>query len=64
VTAKGINASYITSGKLNVEEVNVLNGSFPSFRWDKAGISAYAFTLNEDTNQVSNFNYSKFIRLD
>lgn len=64
VTAKGINASYITSGKLNVEEVNVLNGSFPSFRWDKAGISAYAFTLNEDTNQVSNFNYGKFIRLD
>ena len=47
ITGRGINASYITSGQMNVEEVNILNGSFPSFRWDKAGISAYEFTINE-----------------
>ena len=64
ITGKGINASYITSGKLNVEEVNILNGSFPSFRWDNTGISAYEFTTNENTGKVENFNFSKFVRLD
>ena len=64
ITGKGINASYITSGQMNVEEVNILNGSFPSFRWDNTGISAYEFSLNENTGEVSNFNYSKFVRID
>jgi hypothetical protein len=49
---------------MNVEEVNILNGSFPSFRWDNTGISAYEFSLNENTGEVSNFNYSKFVRID
>lgn len=64
ITGKGINASYITSGQMNVEEVNILNGSFPSFRWDNTGISAYEFILNEQTGNVSTFNFSKFVRLD
>lgn len=64
ITGKGINASYITSGQMNVEEVNILNGSFPSFRWDNTGLSAYEFTLNDNTGQVSAFNFSKFVRLD
>lgn len=64
ITGKGINASYITSGQLNTEQINILNGSFPSFRWDKTGISAYEFQLNQSTGEVSNFNYGKFVRLD
>lgn len=64
ITGRGINASYITSGQMNVEEVNILNGSFPSFRWDKAGISAYEFAINEQTGVAQNFNFSKFVRLD
>ena len=64
ITGRGINASYITSGQMNVEEVNILNGSFPSFRWDKAGISAYEFSVNSQTGAAQNFNYSKFVRLD
>ena len=64
ITGKGINANYITSGQMNVEEVNILNGSFPSFRWDSTGISAYEFNLNEQTGEVNTFNFSKFIRLD
>ena len=64
ITGKGINASYITSGQMNVEEVNILNGSFPSFRWDKTGISAYEFSINEQTGAAQNFNFSKFVRLD
>ena len=64
ITGAGINASYITSGMMNVEQVNILNGAIPSFRWDKAGISAYEFDLNEQTGQINNYNDSKFVRLD
>jgi hypothetical protein len=49
---------------MNVEEVNILNGSFPSFRWDNTGLSAYEFTINKDTGKPSSFNFSKFVRLD
>ena len=41
ITANGINASCITSGQLNVSEVNLTMGSETAFRWDKLGISAY-----------------------
>lgn len=64
ITGKGINASYITSGSINTEEINILNGAFPSFRWDNLGISAYQFQINQETNIISNFNYGKFVRLD
>ena len=64
ITGKGISASYITSGMMNVEEVNILNKSFSSFRWDKLGISAFEFTTNRQTGEPQNFNHSKFVRLD
>lgn len=64
VTGKGINASYITSGQLNVEQISILNGSFPSFRWDNTGLSAYAFIQEKPGEKPTSFNFSKFIRLD
>lgn len=64
VTGSGINASYITGGQLDVEQVNILNGAFPSFRWDSTGISAYEFKMNDNATQVSNFDFGKFVRLD
>ena len=64
ITGSGINANYITSGQINTETINILNGAFPSFRWDGTGINAYEFTINENTGEVRNFNYGKFVRLD
>lgn len=64
LTGRGINANYITSGQLDTSRINVLNGSFPSFRWDSTGISAYQFELNQETREISQFDYGKFVRLD
>ena len=64
ITANGINASTITTGQLNTERINILNGSFPSFRWDKDGLSAYEFSYDENTGAPTGFNSSKFIRFD
>lgn len=46
ITANGINANYITSGQLDTGVLVIRNGSFPSFRWDSNGISAYVLTQN------------------
>lgn len=64
MTGKGINANYITSGQLDTSLIRIMAGSFPSFRWDGVGLSAYEFELNEDGKTGKNFNYSKFVRFD
>lgn len=64
ITGKGINANYITTGQLDTSLIRIMAGSFPSFRWDGVGLSAYEFELNEDGKTGKNFNYSKFVRFD
>ena len=63
VTGEGINADYITTGQLNVDQVNILHGGHASFRWDSYGISAFAFTLDSNGN-IEGYNSSQFIRMD
>jgi hypothetical protein len=63
ISATGINANNITTGQLNTSVINILNGHFPSFRWDENGLSAFAFSIN-DSGQAVSFNTSKFIRYD
>jgi hypothetical protein len=41
ITGSGINATYITSGYLNTGVINIMNGGFPSFRWDGIGLNAF-----------------------
>jgi hypothetical protein len=41
ITGRGINASYLNAGMIDVEKIRIMKGSFPSFRWDSDGISAY-----------------------
>lgn len=43
ITAKGINASHITSGSINTAKLTIMNGDEPAFRWDKNGLTAYYF---------------------
>ena len=64
VTGKGINAGLIYGGRIDTQEINIMDGSFPSFRWDSAGISAYEYELSSITGEPTNFNYGKFVRMD
>ena len=64
ITGSGINASYLTSGQINTDEVLIMSGGYPSFRWDQSGISAYKFKLDENTGKPQSFNYSQYVRLD
>ena len=62
ITGRGINARQITAGQLDAGVIHILNGEYPSFRWDGNGLSAYSFTMIN--NRPSQFDYSKFIRFD
>jgi hypothetical protein len=64
ISASGINASCITTGQLNTDKIFIMNGDYPSFRWDGNGISAYAFEINEETKKAESFNISKYVRYD
>ena len=64
ITGDGINADYVTTGNLNVDQVNILHGGMSSFRWDSKGINAYEFNINKETGEISGFNNSKFVRFD
>ena len=64
ITGKGINANIITSGQLNTSEIHIMNGNFPSFRWDKVGLSAYKFDTDQSNGEPIAFDTSQFIRLD
>ena len=48
IDAYGINAESINAGIINTQQVWLMDGDSPSFRWDKAGISAYGFGETED----------------
>ena len=44
----GINADAINAGIINTQQIWLMDENNPSFRWDKAGISAYSFSNNEN----------------
>lgn len=62
ITANGINANFITTGQINTNVINIMNGSFPSFRWDKNGLAAYAVV--EEEGLEPSFNFNNFVRFD
>ena len=56
ISAGGINASCITTGQLNVSEVNLTMGQNTAFRWDSLGISAY----KRDDTGISPGTFTRF----
>ena len=63
ITAEGMNANFLTAGNISTSNVSIMNGSFPSFRWDEKGLSAFEFKLDINGNPYG-FNTAKFVRYD
>lgn len=64
ITANGINANFITTGQVDTNVINIMNGRFPSFRWDKQGLSAYAMLESSVPGRDPVFNFNNFVRFD
>ena len=60
IDGNGININKVITGTLNTREILIMDGDQPSFRWDKAGISAYEYTGIQDRP----YNLRKFVRFD
>jgi hypothetical protein len=41
ITGSGINTSILTAGQLNTENIVIMSGDSPSFRWNSKGINAF-----------------------
>lgn len=63
ISAEGINANVITTGRLNTAQVFIYADDQETFRWDTYGLSAYAFDMTS-AGVVTNVNYNKFVRMD
>ena len=67
INGEGINAGLVRAGSLNTNEVIIGNNNYPSFRWDKAGISAYkstSQTLEEDGQTIDVYDLQTYVRYD
>ena len=54
IDGQGINIGTVYTGKLNTNQVVIGNDENPSFRWDKAGISAYK-SINDEAYDLQTF---------
>jgi hypothetical protein len=62
VTSEGISANLITAGSINTRNISIMDSTNELFRWDKYGISAFAYNDFEDV--TSGLKKDRFVRFD
>ena len=60
IAANGISADKLTAGTINTQNIWLMDGDNPSFRWDKAGLNAYG--LNADGDAA--YDLRTYVRFD
>ena len=65
INADSVNTNMLSNGKIDVNNITIMDGDQTSFRWDAAGLNAYGYdegTINPDPNK--NYSKSNFVRFD
>ena len=65
IDADSVNTNMLSNGKIDVNNITIMDGDQTSFRWDAAGLNAYGYdegTINPDPNK--NYSKSNFVRFD
>ena len=62
ITGSGISTQYLTSGFITTDKINIMDGDYSTFRWDKYGINAFYYDLTDGV--ISNVNDGNFVRFD
>ena len=60
ISADGINASVLTSGKINTSEVNIFTGDQLGFQWNSLGITAYQPQFFDSSGYYSSLDFVRF----
>lgn len=64
VSPQGINTEKLTSGSIDTQNITIMDGESPSFRWDANGISAYGFTESASGRRLRSTTDTKKIDLN
>ena len=62
VRGEGLSTQYLTAGAINSENITILQGSYPSFRWDSHGLNAYRQIF--DNKELVGIQLQEFVRFD
>ena len=62
ITGSGISTRYLTSGFITTDKISIMDGAYPTFKWDKYGISAFYYELLDGV--INNVNDGNFVRFD
>lgn len=60
ISAEGISTDILTAGTINTQQIWLMDGDNPSFRWDKAGLNAYGL----DENGNDSYDLKTYVRFD
>lgn len=63
ITGYGINASYINAGVIDTNVLEILNGAYPTFKWDSRGLHAFSFTENGQ-GDIYSYDPSRYVTFD
>lgn len=58
----GIATRYLTSGQINTNIINIVDGAYPTFSWDSLGLNAYSFSTDKTIHSVNRGNFIRFDR--
>ena len=64
ISGYGINTNYLSAGIIDADNINIMSGAFPTFRWDSKGLRAYGFVVDEGTGAVTSYDPSRFVVYD
>ena len=62
ITGSGISTKYLTSGIITTDKINIMDGAYPTFKWDKYGLTAFSYELKDGI--INNVNDGNFVRFD
>ena len=57
IRGEGLSTQYLTAGTINANNIMILDGAHPTFRWDTKGLNAF-------WKDEYGINFSKFVRFD
>lgn len=60
ISAEGVNTEQLTAGTINTQNILIMDGNNPNFRWDKAGLSAYGYGQKGDYDLKTYVRYDKY----
>ena len=63
IRGEGVATQYLTAGSINTNHITILDGSAPSFRWDRFGLDAYR-QLYDSEGVKRGVSVGEFVRFD